>query len=441
MKIRSKLVLSYGSVLLISLSLVGYFALTINRSNNLEVISTKLSSALIAINSYEDSPITASLSVASNSDFPLATGLLSLDGELTIFSENEIALKSISAAKAKKAVTASVEMGTETQYLVRSISLGDGSFVILASDLSNIEKSQDRLRNQIALLTLLILFLSLLAAVLSLNKEINAIRTLSEEADEVSSGNYDFHFTEMTGKSEVASLSRSISSMAKTLQNQNFEMKKLLGDISHELKTPLTSIKGYAELLAASYSDSNKESQALEILNSEISHMTRLIDDILLMSKLGAIEYELTDEVDLGALIFQRFRILQELQPERAISLVNECEEKVLASEVLLIRLLDNLVANAFAHTEPTDSVVVTSWIESGVWSIQYEDSGKGLPKDFLLEESANFSRFDNRASLAKGNGLGLNIIQGIAAQHKGSVTIGESYLGGLLLRVAAPIH
>ncbi|MEN9692506.1 MAG: hypothetical protein RLZZ330_150 [Actinomycetota bacterium] len=440
MKIRLKLTITYGAVLLFSLTLVGYFALVINHSNNLDTIASKLSSAITAINSYDDSPITASLNVASNSDFPLAAGLLSLDGELTIFSENEIGIKRISFDIAEQASSTPIEIGANTKYLVRAISLGDGSFVILASDLSNLQVSHNDLRNQIAVVILVIMFISLTAALLSLRKEISAIRMLSKEADEVSSGNYEFHFTELKGDSEVASLSRSISFMAKSLQNQNFEMKKLLGDISHELKTPLTSIKGYAELLSRIYSEPSKESQAIEILNSEINHMTRLVDDILLMSKLGAIEYELSDEVDLGQLIFQRFRILQELQPERSVTLVDECGQKVFASEALIIRLIDNLVANAFAHTESSDAIVVTSWIDSGFWTIQYEDAGVGMPDDFQIETETTLFRFDSRASEGRGNGLGLSIIQGIASQHKGSVTIGKSYLGGLLLRVTAPI-
>ena len=432
--------MSFGTVLLLGLSLVGYFALTINRTNNLSTISSELSSAVTAINSYQDSPITASLSVASSSDFPLAVGLLSLDGELTIFSETEIDIRRLASSIAEKALIDSVEVGTENRYLIRAISLGDGSYVILASDLANIDYSQITLRNQIAIVIFIIMLSSLGVALLSLRKEISALRTLSIEADEITSGNLDLQFTEISGDSEVGSLSRSLSSMAKSLQNQNLEMKQLLGDISHELKTPLTAIKGYAELLSVSSAENIQDSHAIEILNTEINHMTRLVEDILLMSRLGAISYELNDKVDLSNLVHKRFRILEELQPGRAITLIDECEQEIEASEVLIIRLLDNLVSNALTHTDPDDSIIVTTCTDSEYWTIQYEDSGPGLPDQYLVETDFSFSRFDSRASFGKGNGLGLSIIKAISAQHGGSMTLGTSYLGGLLLRVSAPI-
>lgn len=439
MKIRAKLVLSFGSVLLFSLVLVGFVALALSRTNSLNTISNNLNSAVTAVNSYDDSPITAGLSVALEADFPLAAGLLTSDRELTVFTESPINVDQVSIGIAERAIDNSVEIGTNSKYLIRSIPLGDGSFVILASDLSSLEKSQTELRNQVTGVILLIMMLSLSVALLSLRKEIFAIRKLSREADAISSGNFELQFTEIAGESEVGSLSRSLSSMAKSLQGQNLEMKRLLGDISHELKTPLTSIKGYAELLNLKANESIKDSNALNILLTEVNHMAKLVDDILLMSKLGAITYELTDSVNLGQLVEQRFRILQELQPERKVTFIDECNQDITGSESLIVRMLDNLVANALVHTQSTDAIVVTTVTDIDSWTIQYEDAGAGMPENFQELPETNFSRFDSRASLGKGSGLGLSIIEGIASQHGGTVTIGKSYLGGMLLRVTAP--
>jgi signal transduction histidine kinase len=92
------------------------------------------------------------------------------------------------------------------------------------------------------------------------------------------------------------------------------------------------------------------------------------------------------------------------------------------------------------AHTLATDSVSICTFIENGTWSLQYEDSGNGLPPSYLQAAGSDFSRFDERRSEGKGTGLGLSIIQQIVNQHDGTLALGKSYLGGLLLRITAPI-
>jgi signal transduction histidine kinase len=264
---------------------------------------------------------------------------------------------------------------------------------------------------------------------------------LTRDADLISNGNLEAELSLFPGKSEVADLSKSISAMAFTLQKQSADMQQLLGDISHELKTPLTSIRGYTELLSQKLSESEDDMRAFDILQSEIDHMTRLIEDILLMSKLGAIKYELEDEVDLGKLVQARFAILKELQPEREVKIVDECNQSIRISLPLITRLIDNLISNTMAHTSANDSVSVFTFIEEGAWSLQYEDSGIGLPQSYFQDAGAAFIRFDDRRSEGKGTGLGLSIIQQIVDQHDGTLTLGKSYLGGLLLRITAPIQ
>jgi signal transduction histidine kinase len=158
------------------------------------------------------------------------------------------------------------------------------------------------------------------------------------------------------------------------------------------------------------------------------------------MSKLGSIKYELNDEVDLGQIVNSRFAILQELQPDREVHLVDECPEKIRVSSQLITRLLDNLVSNSIAHTLPTDSVSVFTYFEDGSWNLQYEDSGAGLPESYTVNESQDFERFDERKADGKGSGLGLSIVKQIVNQHGGSLIFGQSYMGGLLLRITVPM-
>jgi signal transduction histidine kinase len=398
-----------------------------------------MQASLVEINSLEDSPITAAFGVAANTDYSLLVGLYDQTDQLLSFSETEIYAGDIPRTKIESAQDSAVEVGTKNRYLIRSIDLGNGSFVVLASNLQQIQSSKESLMKQMFFGVLVILALGVLLTLAVMRKDLNAIKNLNIEADQIASGVH-LELTQIEGKSEVANLSRSLASMSKSLQQQSVEMQRLLGDISHELKTPLTSIKGYADLLSQNLGKTEADLRAFEILQSEIDHMTRLINDILLMSKLGSIKYELNDEVDLGQIVNSRFAILQELQPDREIHLVDECPEKIRVSSQLITRLLDNLVSNAIAHTLPTDSVSVFTYFEDGSWNLQYEDSGAGLPESYTVNESQDFERFDERKADGKGSGLGLSIVKQIVNQHGGSLIFGQSYMGGLLLRITVPM-
>lgn len=440
MKLRTKVLASFAVIMTLSLSVFGFFALKSVERDAKNLLSTKMESALREINSLDDSPITASFSVAANVDFELLVGLYDSKGELLSFTETEIELNSIYKPDVLSAIANPVEINGTKSYLIRSIDLLNGSFIILATGLEPAQESVSALQQQISIAILVILFVSLILVFMIIYKDLSAIKKLTRDADLISNGNLQAELSLIPGKSEVADLSRSISAMAFTLQKQSTDMQQLLGDISHELKTPLTSIKGYTELLSQKLSESEDDMRAFEILQSEIDHMTRLIEDILLMSRLGAIKYELEDEVDLGKLVKARFAILQELQPEREVKIIDECNQTVRISLPLITRLIDNLISNTMAHTLATDSVSICTFIENGTWSLQYEDSGNGLPPSYLQAAGSDFSRFDERRSEGKGTGLGLSIIQQIVNQHDGTLALGKSYLGGLLLRITAPI-
>lgn len=441
MKLKTKVLLSFSVILSISLSLFGVFTIFSVERDALNVLSTKLDAAVIEINSLVESPITAAFSVSANSDFELLVGLYDTNRELLSFTETEIEVKDITLQKIENAQIVPVKVEGAKTYLIRTISMGNNSYVVLASGIEPIEKSISELRSRIIFAILFIQFAGLLLIYGLIRKDLVAINNLSFEADRISNGEYHFAISLASGDAEVAVLSRSISSMAQTLQNQNSKMQQLLGDISHELKTPLTSIKGYTEILSHKPNMKDDDLRVFEILQNEIDHMTRLIDDLLLMSKLGAVSYELTDEVNLGKLVAERFSKLKELQPDREITIINECKQNIKTSLPLITRLVDNLISNALAHTLSTDSISIALFIEDGSWSLQYEDSGKGLPEVYFSAQDFDFIRFDSRRSEGKGTGLGLSIIQQIIRQHDGKLVIGKSYLGGLLLRVTAPVR
>lgn len=439
MKLKTKVLASFASIMILSLSVFGLYLVKSVENDGKNLLAAKIQGSINEINSLKESPITAAFNVATNSDYELLVGLYDSKGTILSFSETEIKLSDIRITEVIAGQNSAIEVTGEKTYLVRSIELSNGSFVILASSLDSLQESISELLNQLIIAVSVILSISLVLMYASMRKDLISIHKLSMDADAIANGELKAHLTPISGNSEVAELTRSISEMAESLQKNAEEMQQLLGDISHELKTPLSSIKGYVELLIQKNQYSEEQLQSFEVVQSEIEHMARLIDDILLMSKLGAINYDKSDLFDLGELVNQRFQILHDLQPGRALTIIDECEMPIHASLVLITRLLDNLVSNTLAHTLEVDEVRVTTCLEDGNWTIQYEDSGKGLPDSYLYDGESHFLRFDFRKSEGTGTGLGLSIIQQIVKQHGGELSVGRSYLGGLLLRITAP--
>ena len=440
MKLRSKVLATFILVMLASFTAFGVYTLDSFETDSRNLLAAKMQASIVEINSLADSPITAAFGVSANADYSLLVGLYDQTGQLLSFSETEINAGEIPRVKIQAAETSAIEVGVRNRYQIRSIDLRNGSYVVLASSLQQIQNSKESLMKQMFFGVLVILAFGVFLTLAVMRNDLRAIKNLNIEADQIARGEH-FELTHIEGKSEVANLSRSLASMSKSLQKQSAEMQRLLGDISHELKTPLTSIRGYADLLSQNLGKSESDLRAFEIMQSEIDHMTHLINDILLMSKLGSIKYELNDEIDLGQVVNSRFVILRELQPDRKVQLVDECPEKIRASLPLVTRLLDNLVSNAIDHTLPTDSISVFTYFENGSWNLQYEDSGAGLPESYDFNENQNLERFDKRKSDGKGSGLGLSIVKQIVNQHGGSLILGQSYLGGLLLRITVPLR
>lgn len=422
MSLRLKVLLATTLGVALSLLLLGTFALSNYRSTTINNLSSRLSDTVREINDIEDSPLQAAFYLSTVANFPLLVGVADSAGEITSLSETELPLNKMSPALLEKIQVSTLELES-AELLLRAISLDDTGYVVLATDLKDVNQTLANLQRTISFAALLLILSTLSFLHLITRGDFRKVRRLVEQANIISAGDYKAEITSLSGSSEVAQLSQSIASMTTILQDNAENLQVLFGSISHELKTPLTAIKGYVELLENSSTLTPEQEKSLDIIQREVERMTSLINDLLLVSKLGTLNYELNDEFDVVQVLNERLQVLRDLQPERPVEVLGERALIVHASRGLLERLFDNLVSNLINHTPPSVPVTFTFDVTQAEWILTYEDNGPGLPMAYSEDTVVSFQKFDPRKSPSSASGLGLFIIQSIVEQHKGNMT------------------
>ncbi len=228
--------------------------------------------------------------------------------------------------------------------------------------------------------------------------------------------------------------------------DSDLRMRQFITDASHELRTPLAAIQGYAELTRQDSSALPPTTEyALARIESEARRMTSLVDELLLLSRLGEGEDLQTEDVDLADLAINAVNDAAVAAPTH--HWVNDLPDDpvwVRGDHARLHQLVSNLLGNARVHTPP--GVTVTTGItcqrngaEAPYAELTVADDGPGIDADLLPRLFERFVRADKSRSNGSGNGLGLAIVSSIVKAHHGSVTA-ESGDGRTVFRVRLPL-
>lgn len=240
----------------------------------------------------------------------------------------------------------------------------------------------------------------------------------------------------------LASIATSLLSRSGALaqeRGQRQKMQEFLGDAAHELRTPMTVIKGYAELLKGKQLDPVRESAAFERLNSELKRMDFLIGDLLMLAQLGEegnIDFE---SIDLAELVRESLSLFIEIAPTHPVTVQIDADALMMGSEKYLQRFIQNALTNIRLHTPASTPVRVTVKADKQI-TIIIEDGGPGLPVESYGEKIRGLKRFDrSRSRETGGTGLGMSIMSAVIERHKGTFTLRRSDLGGLAIEVHLP--
>ena len=278
------------------------------------------------------------------------------------------------------------------------------------------------------------------------------LRSLEKAAAALGAGDTSVRAPE-GGGDEIAALAAAFNHMAaelearlSELQNADRVRRQLLADVSHELMTPLTAIRGYLETLAMPQMvrDEGARDRYLRIVTEESQRLEAIIGDLLDLARLegGGVEIESTD-VPVGWL-FDRVRERHGVATAtRRIDLQTGIEPgagRVRADGRRLEQALQNLVANAVRHTPDGGRITVTASPADGGVRLRVEDTGPGIPEEHLALVFDRFYKIDTaRAASQCGSGLGLSIVKAIVERHGGRVSAGNGPGGGARFEIVLP--
>ncbi len=253
-----------------------------------------------------------------------------------------------------------------------------------------------------------------------------------------------------SGGDEVAALAQSFNRMASDLARRADEIaevdrarRRLLADVSHELTTPLTAIRGYVETLGMPGLALDVETRAryVQIIDAEVHRLERIIQDLLDLARLeeGGASLQIEDvpvEQLFGRVAARHERESVEKQVTIETSIAPGAE--IVAADALrLEQALQNLAANALRHTPPRGRVELRADLDDAAIVLTVRDTGAGIPPEHL---PSIFDRFYKvGASRGGGSGLGLSIVKAIVERHGGRITVASEPGRGTTFRIVLP--
>jgi signal transduction histidine kinase len=240
---------------------------------------------------------------------------------------------------------------------------------------------------------------------------------------------------------EIAELARAFNGMAASLEENEASRRRLLGDVAHELRAPLTNLRCQIEAIEDGLAA--PDAAALKSLHEETLLMGRLVDDIqdLALAEAGRLPLH-RERVDPGPALDAALLAFAPIAQERRVSLRADAEgaPPADADPARLAQVLRNLLANAIAHTPPGGSVLLTARGEEGRVAFTVRDTGEGIAPEHLPRVFDRFYRVDGaRSREAGGSGLGLSIVKQLVEAHGGAVSAESEPGKGAAFRFTLP--
>jgi len=292
----------------------------------------------------------------------------------------------------------------------------------------------DTMRTYVVVALLALLAITAFAAMQS-GRLLAPLRTLRETAEEVNDSDLSRRLPE-TGNDDITALTRTFNRMLDRLEAAFVGQRQFLDDAGHELKTPLTVLRGHLELLDVGTPEEIAETR--ELLLDEVDRMSRLVGELILLAKSDRPDFVKPRPVDLTGLTVDTLAKARGLA-DRTWTLDETASAVVPVDEQRLTQALLQLCDNPVKHTGPGDVVALGSSFDGATARLWVRDTGPGVAAEHREQV---FERF-GRGAVApddEGFGLGLSIVRAIARAHGGTVTLEDEEPHGARFVIALPV-
>ena len=269
------------------------------------------------------------------------------------------------------------------------------------------------------------------------------IREFSDKIEEVQAQNLSDSRIEENHVKELNQLSISYNKMLERLSEAFEIQRQFTANAAHELRTPLALMQVQLDLYnSASHPGNDADTlQTIKMVTEQTDKLNRMVKTLLDMSELQTVGRD--DKIILDAIVEEVLADLEPLAVEKNIKLIGKCEDAtMIGSDILIYRLVYNLVENAIKYNHPLGQVTVTAYQRNKHVYLSVEDTGSGIPKELRERVFEPFFRVDKSRSRELGGvGLGLALVNEIVRVHDGSICIKSGKTGGTIFEVTFAQH
>jgi len=295
-------------------------------------------------------------------------------------------------------------------------------YLILNTPLEPVESYIDFIMNQYLYLAMIVIVISLILAFFLAKNISQPIIKMKNEANKLAQGDYDAKF-ETNSFSEINDLASTLDDATEKLSKINDLRKDLIANVSHDIKTPLTMIKAYAEMIKdISGEDPKKRNEHLDVIIQESEYLDKLVSDMSELSKLqsGVIEIN-RDNFDMKECVGRVVVLLSKAAEEKNVQLIVNCDDCVAyADEIKISQVIYNFLSNALKYSDDNAIIIINVFDSENAIRVEVVDNGNGISKEALpyiwdryYKVDKNFNRSVNST------GLGLAIAKAILEAHK----------------------
>ena len=269
------------------------------------------------------------------------------------------------------------------------------------------------------------------------------IREFSDKIEEVQAQNLSDSRIEENNVKELNQLGISYNKMLERLSEAFEIQRQFTANAAHELRTPLALMQVQLDLYnSASHPGNDADTlQTIKMVTEQNDKLNRMVKTLLDMSELQTVGRD--DKIILDAIVEEVLADLEPLAVEKNIKLIGKCEDAtMIGSDILIYRLVYNLVENAIKYNHPLGQVTVTAYQRNKHIYLSVEDTGSGIPKELRERVFEPFFRVDKSRSRELGGvGLGLAFVREIVKVHDGSICIKSGKTGGTIFEVTFAQH
>ncbi len=285
-------------------------------------------------------------------------------------------------------------------------------------------------------ISVFVMFAALILSWIASGKVLAPLRSFSKTARSISESDLSQRIP-IQGKDELAEVAITFNEMMDRLQTTFTTQRNFINDAGHELRTPITIIRGHLELM--SEDDPQEINETVTLVIDELDRMSRFVEDLILLSKTERPDFLLLETVNIKTLTQELFAKAQVLG-ER-----NWCLDKIATGIIVvdrqrLTQAIMNLAQNATQHTTSNDTIAIGSSMTKGKVKFWVRDTGEGIPE---ADQQRIFERFARAANSrrSEGAGLGLSIVKAIAEAHHGKVILHSQPGKGAYFGIILPIN